>query len=59
MAHVRAMILNCTLKPSPATSNADALATVGADALRRRDVTVDMLRVLDHHVPPGVESDLG
>lgn len=56
---MRAVILNCTLKPSPATSNTEALATVVADALRERDVTVDMLRVVDHNVPPGVESDLG
>jgi multimeric flavodoxin WrbA len=43
----------------PTTSNTEALATVVADALRTRDVTVDMLRVVDHNVPPGVESDLG
>jgi hypothetical protein len=29
---MRATILNCTLKPSPATSNTEALARVVADA---------------------------
>jgi len=30
-----------------------------AESLRARDVTVDMMRVVDADIPPGVESDLG
>jgi multimeric flavodoxin WrbA len=56
---MRAIILNCTLKPSPAESNTAALAEVAADSLRKRDVTIDAVRVVDANVPPGVESDLG
>lgn len=56
---MKALILNCTLKPSPTTSNTEALANVLAESLRARDVTVDMMRVVDADIPPGVESDLG
>src|ERR1700761_1252700 len=35
---MKALILNCTLKPSPATSNTEALAAVVAEKLRAEDV---------------------
>ncbi|QZN84841.1 flavodoxin family protein [Cellulomonas sp. C5510] len=56
---MRALVLNCTLKPSPQPSNTDALARVVADALVGHGVEVATVRLVDHHVPPGVESDLG
>jgi multimeric flavodoxin WrbA len=56
---MRALVLNCTLKPSPAASNTEALAEVVVSALREQDVEVDAVRVVDRHVPPGVETDLG
>jgi multimeric flavodoxin WrbA len=56
---MRATILNCTLKPSPATSNTEALARVVADALENDDVDVELVRVADHDVKPGVSSDEG
>jgi multimeric flavodoxin WrbA len=54
-----AIVLNCTLKPSPAPSNTEALARVVMDALAERGVTVDIARVVDHDVKPGVSSDEG
>lgn len=56
---MRAVILNCTLKKSPAPSNTEHLAEVVATRLREQSVGVDMIRVVDHNVPPGVETDLG
>jgi multimeric flavodoxin WrbA len=56
---MRALVLNCTLKPSPATSNTEALAQVVVDALREGGVEVDVIRVVDHDVKPGVSSDEG
>jgi multimeric flavodoxin WrbA len=56
---MKALILNCTLKPSPATSNTGALAAVVADKLREEDVEVSEVRVVDKAVKPGVESDMG
>jgi multimeric flavodoxin WrbA len=56
---VRALILNCTLKPSPAESNTEALANVVGQALGDHGVEVEHVRVVDHHVRPGVSSDEG
>ena len=56
---MRAIVLNCTLKPSPAESNTDALAQVVIDALQRAGVAVELVRVVDHDVKPGVSSDEG
>jgi len=56
---MRAVVLNCTLKKSPDDSNTDQLAEVVVDELRARQVDVRTIRVVDHHVPPGVATDLG
>jgi multimeric flavodoxin WrbA len=56
---MRALILNCTLKKSPDPSNTEKLAVLVADALREHGVTVESVRVADHRVEPGVETDLG
>ncbi|MCU7727522.1 flavodoxin family protein [Actinoplanes sp. KI2] len=56
---MRAVIVNCTLKPSPEPSNTEALAQVVADALEKDGVTVDWVRAVDHDIKPGVESDMG
>jgi multimeric flavodoxin WrbA len=56
---VRALILNCTLKPSPAESNTEALANVVGQALGDHGVEVEHVRVVDHRVRPGVSSDEG
>jgi multimeric flavodoxin WrbA len=56
---MRALVLNCTLKPSPEPSNTDALATVVTDALRKEDVEIDTVRLVDHDIRPGVQTDMG
>lgn len=56
---MRALIINCTLKPSPATSNTEALAKVVANELVNRGVEVDWVRAVDKNIKPGVESDMG
>jgi multimeric flavodoxin WrbA len=56
---MRALIINCTLKPSPAPSNTEALARVVAEALEKGGVAVDWVRAVDHDIKPGVESDMG
>lgn len=60
MPALRATLLNCTLKPSPAESSTDVLLAGLADALRKRGVTVDEpVRVVDLDIKPGVTSDEG
>jgi multimeric flavodoxin WrbA len=56
---MRALLINCTLKPSPETSNTDVLAEVVADELRKRGVTVDTVRAVDRNITPGVQTDMG
>ncbi len=56
---MHAVILNCSLKGSPQTSNTEALAGVAAEALHTHGVATTMLRIADLRIPPGVESDLG
>lgn len=56
---MRAVVLNCTLKPSPQPSNTEQLARVVVEALEGRGVEVTTIRLADHDIPPGVESDLG
>ncbi|MDX6596508.1 MAG: hypothetical protein QOE87_395 [Gaiellales bacterium] len=55
----RALILNCTLKPSPAASNTEALASVLRDALEQGGATCEMIRAVDLNLLPGVSSDEG
>lgn len=55
-----ALVLNCTLKPSPEQSSSDALAAVLLAELRERGVTeTEVVRVVDHGVKHGVEADMG
>ncbi|NED96511.1 flavodoxin family protein [Phytoactinopolyspora alkaliphila] len=56
---MRALVINCTLKPSPQTSNTEALATVVSGELSRRGVTVETIRAVDLQLAPGVETDMG
>ncbi len=52
-------MINCTLKPSPAPSNTQALADVVVDYLRKEGVEVETIRAVDHDIRPGVEDDMG
>lgn len=59
MAELQAIIFGCSLKPSPAESSADKLAGELADELSRYDVTVELVRVVDYTILPGVKTDEG
>jgi hypothetical protein len=56
---MRALMLNCTLKPSPAVSNTQVLADVVVESLREKGVDTGIVRVVDRNIPPGVVTDLG
>jgi multimeric flavodoxin WrbA len=56
---MHALILNCTLKRAPQTSNTEALARVVDTALADAGVTTELVRVVDHDVAPGVTNDEG
>lgn len=59
MAELKALFLNCTLKPSPQVSNTEALIGKVIEWLDRLDVESEVVRVVDYHVPFGVTSDEG
>ena len=54
-----ALALNCTLSPSPASSSSELMATQVLDALAEHGVTGSVIRVVDHDVRPGVQTDMG
>lgn len=56
---MKALILNCTLKRSPAPSNSEALARVLGNALVAGGASYEIIRIVDHVVLPGVRSDEG
>jgi multimeric flavodoxin WrbA len=56
---VRAIALNCTLKPSPAESSTELLSELVMDALTDQGVTSSRVRVVDLDIRPGVEADMG
>jgi multimeric flavodoxin WrbA len=56
---LRALVLNCTLKPSPRPSSADKLATEVTAALSGHGVRCEAVRVVDHLVQFGVTTDEG
>lgn len=56
---MRALVISCTLKHSPAASNTEALAQVVIEALREADVEIDTVRAVDRYIAPGVTSDEG
>jgi multimeric flavodoxin WrbA len=56
---MKALVLNCTLKASPETSNTEALARVVMTQLERDGVAVEIVRLVDLNIRPGVKSDEG
>src|SRR5919198_6775136 len=56
---LKAVLLNCTLKKSPEVSNTEALMRNVIEVLEPLDVDCELIRVVDHNIPFGVESDMG
>ncbi len=59
MTTLSALVLNCSLKPSPAPSSSDLLAREVLTALSDFDVDGHVIRVVDHNVKFGVTTDEG
>jgi multimeric flavodoxin WrbA len=55
---LRALFVNCTLKPSPAPSHTQALADRSVAIMRAVGVAVDHVRAVDHHLAAGVYPDM-
>jgi multimeric flavodoxin WrbA len=59
MSTLRALVLNCTLKPVPTASSTEKLAGEVLQALSGHGVTGEILRVVDERVSFGVQTDEG
>ncbi|MEV1011898.1 NAD(P)H-dependent oxidoreductase [Streptomyces sp. NPDC049881] len=56
---MKAIVINCTLKPSPQPSNTEALAKVVVGHLEGHGVGTEIVRAVDLDIRPGVRSDMG
>ena len=59
IAAPRALLINCTLKPSPEPSSGDVLGGQVLDALAEHGIRASAIRAVDHAILPGVQSDMG
>ena len=55
---LKALVVNCTLKPSPQGSHTDKLLGVVETILTRNSVGVNRIRLADHDIAPGVYPDM-
>ncbi len=55
---LRALYINCTLKPSPGVSNTQGLMDISVAIMEANGVTVDQVRAVDHELAPGVYPDM-
>ncbi|WP_062311419.1 flavodoxin family protein [Demequina rhizosphaerae] len=53
-----AVVVNCTLKPSPTLSHTQGLLEVAIAVMRAQGVAVDIIRAVDHVIAPGVYPDM-
>lgn len=56
---LKALLINCTLKPSPSASSGDVLGGQVLRELETHGVVTSSVRAVDHRVAPGVETDMG
>ena len=59
MSDLRALVLNCTLKPAPTASSSEVLAEELLAALKEHGVEGEVVRVVDERVKFGVQLDEG
>ena len=55
---LKAVFVNCTLKPSPAVSNTQGLMDISVAIMEANGVAVDQIRAADHELAPGVYPDM-
>ncbi|MFK4761733.1 flavodoxin family protein [Microbacterium sp. ZW T5_45] len=59
VSELNALLINCTLKPSPAESSTHVLGEQVLVALAQHGVAGDRIRAVDHRILPGVRTDEG
>ena len=57
-SNLRALYINCTLKPSPARSHTQGLIDISVAIMEANGVAVEQIRAVDHDIAPGVYPDM-
>ena len=57
-SNIKALFLNCTLKPSPQPSHTETLIEVSRSILEKNNVTTELIRPVDYDIAPGVYPDM-
>ena len=55
---LKALFINCTLKPSPQLSHTQGLVDISRAILEKNAVSVSVLRAVDHDIAHGVYPDM-
>ncbi len=55
---LRALFVNCTLKPSPSASNTKGLMDISVAIMEANGVAVEQVRAIDHDLAAGVYPDM-
>jgi len=55
---LRALLINCTLKRSPELSHTEGLMRIAMAIMKANQVTVELVRAVDHQIAPGVYPDM-
>ncbi|RDC59724.1 Divalent metal cation transporter MntH [Alteripontixanthobacter maritimus] len=55
---LKALTINCTLKPSPQGSHTDKLLGIPETILTRSNIALEQVRLADHTIPAGVYPDM-
>jgi multimeric flavodoxin WrbA len=58
-SQLRALAVVCTLKPGPAPSSSELIATQLLDPMRRAGIECETVRAVDLTLLPGVEANMG
>jgi len=57
-SNLKAVFVNCTLKKSPAKSHTADLMSVSKKIMKSEGVVVELIRLVDHEIPAGVQPDM-
>lgn len=55
---LRALFINCTLKPSPQLSHTEGLMKKSVAIMEKHSVAVEIIRAVDYNIAPGVYHDM-
>ncbi len=55
---LRALFINCTLKPSPQISNTEGLVAISRKIMEKHGTKTELIRAVDHDIAPGIYPDM-